>query len=263
MKGFEKFVSGNGLLNLTLSIGVVFLMHTYTKILWTINPSQHHFDLGLNVIESLFFGLVTFLVIRRADTVWAKVVFSVFECIAVFTYYNQLHKFYLSSYIAVLSASSIFALGYISLQAYKNRLLISNEEDERSNEALVLLNERLLESNDKLLDLQEELLESNLLIEHGEKEVTHLRTRVTQLEKEVTSSKEEVTSRETSLLSEVSNLKAVNKRIERDYETLHTSSREWERGFLKLEISRTKKMTETNETREILLSLKKRLEEII
>jgi len=263
MKGFEKFVSGNGLLNLTLSIGVVFLMHTYTKILWTINPSQHQFDLGLNVIESLFFGLVTFLVIRRADTVWAKVVFSVFECIAVFTYYNQLHKFYLSSYIAVLSASSIFALGYISLQAYKNRLSLSNEEEKKSNEELLLINEKLLESNDKLLELQEELLESNLLIEHGEKEVTHLRTRVTELEKEVTSSKEEVTSRETSLLSEVSNLKAVNKRIERDYETLHTSSREWERGFLKLEISRTKKMTETNEQKEVLIALQKRLEEII
>ena len=47
-----------------------------------------------------------------------------------------------------------------------------------------------------------------------------------------------------------------------DYETLHTSSREWERGFLKLEISRTKKMTETDEQKEVLIALQKRLEEI-
>jgi len=243
---FEDFVSGNGLLNLTLCISVIFLMHTYTKILWLINPDGYALDAMLNLIESLFFGLVTFLVIRRANNVGIKVMFAFCEAVAVFLYYNSSWfgkeaSWYLTSYISILSASSVFALGYISLSSYKQKVTERLQDDTLINEEVTQLLQQVTREKQKVTQLQNEVtrLENEvtnklLISQDSNLQVTELKNKVTQLQNEVT-------DKETSLLSEVEKQKAVNKQIERDFEAMREASKEWERAWIKTEIANIKR----------------------
>lgn len=236
---FEDFVSGNGLLNLTLCIAVLFLMHTYTKILWLINPDGYALDAILNLVESLFFGLVTFLVIRRANNQAVKILFAVCEAVAVFLYYNSgwfgtNASWYLTSYISFLSASSVFALGYISLTSYKQKVAESNQTETETNQEIERLLRKLQDSKQEVTELQKAVTERNLLTQNSNSQVTELQNEVTKL-------KNEVTNKETSLLSEIESIRTAKQQIERDFSEVRANSKEWERAFLKSEIANIKR----------------------
>jgi len=127
-KNFNDFVSGDGLLNFCLSVGVFLLIVTYGGIMHRINPNPVAFgyDVAVSVIEALFFGLATFLVIRQAQKQYIKVIYAFFEGVALFLYYNSPYfgewaNFMLTTYISIFAAFTFYSLGYISLFRYNEQ----------------------------------------------------------------------------------------------------------------------------------------------
>lgn len=126
---FNAFVSGDGLLNFCLSVGVFLLIVTYGGIMHRINPNPVAFgyDVTVSVVEAFFFGLATFLVIRQAQKHWVKLLYAGFEGVALFLYYNSPYfgawaNFALTTYISVFAAFTFYSLGYISLHRYREQL---------------------------------------------------------------------------------------------------------------------------------------------
>jgi hypothetical protein len=137
---FNDFVSGDGLLNFCLSVGVFLLIVTYGGIMHRINPNPVAFgyDVAVSVIEALFFGLATFLVIRQAQKQYIKAAYASFEGVAIFLYYNSPYfgewaNFMLTTYISIFAAFTFYSLGYISLFRY-NEQQKERAKNERKNE---------------------------------------------------------------------------------------------------------------------------------
>lgn len=128
-KTFNDFVSGDGLLNFALTVGVFLLVITYGGIMYRINPNKVNFgyDVLVSIVEAFFFGLATFLVIRQAQKQYIKFVYAMFEGLALFLYYNspyfgQWANFALTTYISVFGGFTFYSLGYISLYRYRDQL---------------------------------------------------------------------------------------------------------------------------------------------
>lgn len=131
---FNEFVSGDGLLNFALSVGVFLLIVTYGGIMYRINPQRVWlwYDVMVATVEAFFFGLATFLVIRQAQDGRIKFIYAGFEGVALFLYYNSKYfgvwaDFALTSYISVFGAFTFYALGAISLHRYKEQLAAAGE----------------------------------------------------------------------------------------------------------------------------------------
>jgi uncharacterized protein YerC len=126
---FNEFVSGDGLLNFCLSVGVFLLVVTYGGIMHRINPNPVAFgyDVLVAIVEAFFFGLATFLIIRQAQKQYIKFIYAMFEGCALFLYYNSPYfgewaNFALTTYISIFGAFTFYSLGYISLYRYKEQL---------------------------------------------------------------------------------------------------------------------------------------------
>lgn len=203
INNFERWVSETGLLNTTLAIWVLFLMHTYTRILWRITPHANDFEKVLNVIESIALGLVTFLIIRRAKHMAVKILFAIYEFAAVYLYYDTQMQSYLVTYLALLCSSSIFGLGYISTQSYKEAKEKAEREDEQVNSEIARLTSLLTENEKELLKTQSLVTQSQSAINQKEKEVTSLQDKVSDLQNAVDILTKGVTEKEAKLTTEL------------------------------------------------------------
>jgi hypothetical protein len=230
---FEEWVSGNGLLNFTLSVWVFFLMHTYTRILWAMNQKANGVESGLHVIQSLGLGLVTFLIIRRAKRFWIKLLFAVYEFLAVFLYYNEKYNEWLTLYIALLCASAIFGLGYISTQAYNDAKAQEEKEEEEVNSEILRLTSLLENNQSELTDAQSLVFKSQSELTTKEQGVSELQNRVSELQNAVTILTNGVTERESKLQKE---LQVAYTQMEAQrvmFETYKQQATEWEREYNK------------------------------
>lgn len=228
---FENFVTGNGLLNSTLVIWVVFLMHTYTRILWRVAPKAEQFESFLHVIESVALGLVTFLIIRRARNVFVKLLFAMYEFLAVMLYYNEALNYLLTYYLALLCASSIFGLGYISNQSYKDKLAKEGEGQQKVNEEVERLTNLLTQAILELTSTQSLVSKGNTELTSKEKEVTSLQDKVSELSQAVTILNNGVTTREAQLQHDLQQVIAQNEAQTAYFETYKAQATEWERVY--------------------------------
>jgi hypothetical protein len=230
---FENFITGNGLLNFTLCVWVVFLMHTYTRILWRISPEAKEFESLLQVVESIALGLVTFLIIRRARHMSVKILFALYEFLAVFFYYTPEWQGYLTAYIATLCASSVFGLGYISTQSYKERKQEDGKEEAQVNSEILRLTELLEGSQSELTQAQRLVTQSNSEVSLLQNEVSCFQQEVTQLQKQVTQLANGVTLREAELTAQLEEKMSQIEAQTHLFNQYKAQTIEWERAYLK------------------------------
>lgn len=191
----DKFINGTGLLNLVLSFGILFFSGTYFMIFHKITPPTTVWNYFFITVTSLFFGLLTFISIRKVENIVLKLVFSAMEFFAILLYYLEFEKTYTIIFVSFLASMGVFTLAYISTK-------IAKEEEEVSTE--------LQEVSTELLNLKKEYLK----VSQSNKEVT---TELLKYEKELLDTKNElldtknellqVSDHNTSLLSQNTELK--------------------------------------------------------
>lgn len=229
---FEDFVTGNGLLNFTLCVWVVFLMHTYTRILWKISPNAGEYESGLHVIESIALGLVTFLIIRRARHTVVKLLFSLYEFMAVLLYYTPNMQGYLTYFVATLCASSVFGLGYISTQSYKERKEEEAKGEKQVNGEILRITTLLEGSQSELTQAQRLVSLSNSEVSLLQNEVSCFQQEVSNLQKQVTQLVNGVSLREADLTTQLEDATRQITAQTQYFNAYKAQALEWERVYL-------------------------------
>lgn len=167
----DKFINGTGLLNLVLSFGILFFSGTYFMIFCKITPPITFSNYFFITVTSLFFGLLTFISIRKVENIILKLVFSAMEFFAILLYYLEFEKTFIVIFISFLASMGVFTLAYISTKIAKEEEEVSTELQDVTSELHNLKKEYLKvtqsnkEVSNELLNTQNELLkyESELL----------------------------------------------------------------------------------------------------
>lgn len=184
----DKFINGTGLLNLVLSFGILFFSGTYFMIFCKITPPVTIWNYFFVTVTSLFFGLLTFISIRKVENIVLKLVFSAMEFFAILLYYLEFEKTYTIIFVSFLASMGVFTLAYISTK-------IAKEEEEVSTE--------LQDVSNELLNLKKEYLKVSQTNEQVSNELLNTKNELQRYESELLSTKNElleVTNEKTSLL---------------------------------------------------------------
>ena len=145
---FSGWLSSKQAVSFCLAVGVVFLISNYQVVLHNTNPDSGEFTypewllIVFSHIDSLFFGLATAIIIFQSRKDWHKKLYCAFEGIMIFLNLNRElfegSEIFLSSYIAIFSAFTLFYLGDLAKFHHKKEEIENEilEEEKAINESL-------------------------------------------------------------------------------------------------------------------------------
>jgi hypothetical protein len=131
---FTYWLASRKAVSFTLAIGIIFLISNYQGIVFRANPDNilpfaypYPVQVLLSHLDSFFFGLATAIIIFQSQREWHKVVYCTFEGIMIFLNLNRDFlqgwgydsQFLLASYIAVFSAFTLYYLGKLAKQHFR------------------------------------------------------------------------------------------------------------------------------------------------
>jgi hypothetical protein len=183
----DKFINGTGLLNLVLSFGILFFSGTYFMIFCKITPPITFGNYFFITVTSLFFGLLTFISIRKVENIILKLVFSAMEFFAILLYYLEFEKTYIVIFVSFLASMGVFTLAYISTKIAREEEEVSTELQDVTTELLNLKKEylKVSQSNEQvtseLLSTQNKLLDSSTELLNTQNELLQVSTDYTSL----------------------------------------------------------------------------------
>ncbi len=127
---FTDFLESKRAISSCLLIGVLFLVNTYQKIMFMIDPDNvdlfvypYFLRVLLSHVDSLFFGFATIIIMFQSNKKSTKVLYCCFEGLMIFLNFNRNFitefaginsTFYIVTYISIFAGFTLFILGTLA-----------------------------------------------------------------------------------------------------------------------------------------------------
>lgn len=142
---FTDFLESKKAISICLAIGVLFLVNTYQKIMFMIDPENidlftypYFLRVILSHVDSLFFGFATIIIMFQSNKKSTKILYCTFESIMIFLNFNRNFiteqvgtsaNVYIVTYISIFTGFTLFILGTLAKEHRKEKALQTAKDE--------------------------------------------------------------------------------------------------------------------------------------